>query len=446
MTYLLENRSGDLRVAIVFGYGAWGNVRRSIECVKCAGLLPLLLVNAECDEYTSLLPGSLILRSVWLNRNHDRLWQEVLERLAFLGIEGVDSIAAMVNFTDRCWACYLDLTARFGRCATLPRAAVLRSVNKANLRHATRGTSFEVPHMVWQMDKPNAEDAAFATIRSWCCKYVVVKPLFGQSGEAITKVQVDDSTFGESLRNAIAKVHALQCTIYGDDITCELLVSDTKVQVNRLALVEQYVRGSEYSVEGLVSDTGVIETVLVQIKSKQEEVPAFRDLEYAASRNGPDEDIIKGVSDLLNLVGLTCSAFHIELKRCEDGRIVPIEINARMGGGSIVDLFFAGCGVDLQGRAIAMQLAKHRAPCVRLTTVIQPEVGTVGTIVAYTGLDEVAREADVVFVKRLAPVGSVVGPIDREMYLVEFCVVGASLADAQARAAQLKERIRIVIA
>ncbi|MFH0240874.1 ATP-grasp domain-containing protein [Streptomyces sp. HK10] len=113
------------------------------------------------------------------------------------------------------------------------------------------------------------------------------------------------------------------------------------------ALVEEYLAGPEYSVEGYVLD-GRTTVVAVTEKILGPE-PHFAELGHtvpAPLPTGLEEEIGVYVEDVVRAVGLTVGPFHCEVRITAHGPVL-VEIGARMGGDRITDLVKLARGVDL---------------------------------------------------------------------------------------------------
>ena len=114
------------------------------------------------------------------------------------------------------------------------------------------------------------------------------------------------------------------------------------------ALIEEYVYGQEYSVEG-ISYRGDHEILAVTLKYTTGE-PHFIEtghMEPAPIDDGLRERVICVVIRALNALGIENGASHSEIKIDEGGDIKIIEIGSRMGGDAIgSDLVPLTTGID----------------------------------------------------------------------------------------------------
>ncbi len=131
---------------------------------------------------------------------------------------------------------------------------------------------------------------------------------------------------------------------------------------NGIVLVEAYVRGEEYSVDGLVYKGRYI---LGGITEKQRSVPPnCFDLALSMPPRIPDthvDTIVEAVDQALSALGFTNGATHIELILSPDGPRM-VEMAGRPGGARIpTDLVPLGYGIDYI--ADCFRIALGEAPC-----------------------------------------------------------------------------------
>lgn len=114
------------------------------------------------------------------------------------------------------------------------------------------------------------------------------------------------------------------------------------------ALIEEYVEGQEYSVEG-ISYNGIHHILAMTLKYTTG-APHFIEtghLEPASVSNEVFERVVKVVEHALDTLKIKNGASHSEIKIDDDGNIRIIEIGSRMGGDAIgSDLVFYSTGID----------------------------------------------------------------------------------------------------
>jgi argininosuccinate lyase len=109
------------------------------------------------------------------------------------------------------------------------------------------------------------------------------------------------------------------------------------------ALIEEYLRGTEYSVEIF---GGEVVGVTRKYLSRE---PFFVEVGHDFPAQGPEEvlrTIGRSAMQALSAVGLSWGPAHIEIRVTERGPIV-IEINPRLAGGFIPELVRESTGIDL---------------------------------------------------------------------------------------------------
>jgi biotin carboxylase len=124
------------------------------------------------------------------------------------------------------------------------------------------------------------------------------------------------------------------------------------------ALVEEYIAGPEFSVEGYVQHG---RTRVVSITEKLvSEPPAFIELGHTvpASLDATIRCVIRDwTAEVVRALGADCTVFHLEL-RLRDGNPHVIEFGARLAGDSIPSLIELSTGVNLAD--IFVRLATDR--------------------------------------------------------------------------------------
>ncbi|KUJ00685.1 ATP-grasp domain-containing protein [Vibrio sp. MEBiC08052] len=131
-------------------------------------------------------------------------------------------------------------------------------------------------------------------------------------------------------------------------------------------IVEEYIPGDEFSVEGVVIDDK-IEILSITEKILGEE-PYFVELGHIVG-NQLCETISNRISQyakfIVQAIGINIGPFHLELRVRPDGQPVAIEIAARMPGDKIVELIKQSSGIDLAQMTIAAYVNKKmsKEPC-----------------------------------------------------------------------------------
>lgn len=236
--------------------------------------------------------------------------EDIAEKCSKIGICGICGIATdLGNFTVNFVADKLGLPGN-GRDCTL------KSTNKRLMRKTFEEYGDPSPRSVLV--------ESVSDLSSLRLHYpVIVKPTDRSGSRAISKL---DSPVG--LHAAV--VRALEASF------------------ERKALVEEYVEGKEYSVEG-ISYSGR-HRILAITQKRTTGAPNFIEtghLEPAQLTSEVRQQVMKVVTHALDSLGVKNGASHSELKIDDKGRISIIEIGSRMGGDCIgSDLVYYSTGID----------------------------------------------------------------------------------------------------
>ncbi|MFJ4506782.1 ATP-grasp domain-containing protein [Streptomyces massasporeus] len=139
------------------------------------------------------------------------------------------------------------------------------------------------------------------------------------------------------------------------------LVTDPEPDMGKLhehrVLVEEYVRGPEFSADGYVLESGEV-TVVALSRTLLGPEPDFVELGHLTPALVDDatlKNVEAYVGDVVRAVGITSGPFHCELRLAADGPVL-IEIGARLPGDRIVELLRLVTGVSLPRVAVATAL------------------------------------------------------------------------------------------
>lgn len=254
---------------------------------------------------------------------------EILERCQEIGIDGITTIAS--DLATRAVGYVANAMGLAGNSLT----CVEKSTNKELMRKAFYENGDPSPKSVRV-----TKDAALGDLG--VTYPVIVKPSDRSGSRGITKLE---SPVG--LETAIAK--ALEQSFSG------------------VALVEEYARGREYSVE-YISYHGIHRFLTITEKFTTG-APHFIETAHLEPGRLPATMVeeVKGVvSHALDSLGVTDGASHSEIKISADGAINIIEIGARMGGDCIgSDLVRLSTGYDFTRAVIdvAMGTKPRALPC-----------------------------------------------------------------------------------
>jgi hypothetical protein len=214
-------------------------------------------------------------------------------------------------------------------------------------------------------------------------------------------------------------------------------------------LMEEYVEGPEFSVEGF-SFAG--RHVLVTVTEKLTDPLYFAELGHTvparidASVRG---HIMETVKDFLDVMGVKDGPSHTEVRVGTQGPVV-IESHNRIGGDHILDLVKAAFGVDLADYTVGWpfglvselpdQVDQKGGACVRFLH------GGPGQVAAVGSVDSLARQPDVLVAEVSVQVGDLVRPLRNNWdRLGLVAVVGADSDTAAARCEELVPQLPVTI-
>ena len=224
------------------------------------------------------------------------------------------------------------------------------------------------------------------------------------------------------------------------------------------AMLEEYVEGTELN--ALVAVRGGVPTLLTLSDRLRPQGPGFGVGWIHSFPSSLPSDVLAHVRDVaceaIRALGLQDGIAFPQLIATGDGRVVVVEVAARIAAGQMADLVRHGTGIELYGIAIAASLGLEmpdelvtprfvRPVAIRFLTA-SPGVLPVGTVTSIEGLDRVRSAPGVLDAGLYFDVGTTIRPlqadIDRRGYVI---ATGESPAEALAvaNAASTKLRIRV---
>ncbi|UTT59426.1 ATP-grasp domain-containing protein [Cellulosimicrobium cellulans] len=243
-----------------------------------------------------------------------------------------------------------------------PRLDVTRARQKDAMRAAFRAAGMRTPRSVVVDGDDVADDLPNFP--------VVVKPVDYSSSSGVALV-TDEEQLRAALRTAQQK------------------------SFRGVALVEEFVRGPEFSVEGVVSDGRAI---VVGVTQKQvTDPPWFVETGHLFPAELPEEArsaLVDEACRAVAAVGLTACAFHCELRLGPDGPVC-IEIAGRSGGDQIPRLVWEATGCDLYLAELAAILGEDperwMLPTRQRSAAIRFLEAVPGTVVRWPSASAAAR-------------------------------------------------------
>lgn len=237
--------------------------------------------------------------------------EKILQKCREIKIDAIATIASdLATITVNYVANEMGLSGNTMECTKI-------STNKYEMRRAFKNNNvktplFEIIDNVKDIDKLNE------------MKYpIIVKPTDRSGSRAITKIEKQ-----EQLVDAIEK--AIESSF------------------EKRAIVEEYIDGQEYSVEGITfKGEHKFLTITKKVTTGAPNFIETGHIEPVNLSKEMEEKIYSEISKALTALKITNSATHTEFKINKDGEIRIIEIGARMGGDCIgSDLVQISTGYD----------------------------------------------------------------------------------------------------
>ncbi len=216
-----------------------------------------------------------------------------------------------------------------------------------------------------------------------------------------------------------------------------MTANERGIAIPRAILVEEYVRGPEFSVEMFAGQ------VIGVVSKHLSGIPYFVETGHdcpASLTAGEDAALRNAACRAVAALGVGWGATHTELRMTDRGPLI-IEVNPRLAGGMIPSLIELTTGVNLIDRVIAHCTGQPYAPGRRrgehasIRFLLAPGEGVLASV---TGLDQGSALAGVRVVRLTHPVGSPVTIShsfrDRLGYAIAVGPDAATAADRAERA------------
>jgi biotin carboxylase len=167
--------------------------------------------------------------------------------------------------------------------------------------------------------------------------------------------------------DSAGSVHVSKAECYTQLVACyEGMCTDPWTEMGKgigsIAIVEAYIAGKEFSVEGYITQ-GKANIVAITEKFLGKE-PYFVELGHIVPADLPQavkEKLESYTARVIQALNIQVGAFHCEIRINNAGEPVLIEIAARLPGDKICDLIQLASGVDLYTAMIKSYLGKAKA-------------------------------------------------------------------------------------
>lgn len=215
-------------------------------------------------------------------------------------------------------------------------------------------------------------------------------------------------------------------------------------------LVEEFVEGPEFSVEGVF--LGGEPRILAVTAKEKAPPPFFVEVGHvlpAEISEADQADIQERVTAALSTLGLRTGAFHVELWLTADGPVLG-EVHGRFGGDWIHTMLqHAIPGLEVFGLVFEDMLglpSTHTSLAPRRGAAVRYLVPPPGQVTAIEGWEEVLAHPAVLHAQLLVRPGDVIKPLRQSADRAGFVVVGADdSALARKLAAELVDSVRFVV-
>ncbi len=181
--------------------------------------------------------------------------------------------------------------------------------NKFEAREKFRAEGFLVP----EYRKVRLDDSTPPDIEYPC----VLKPLGLSASRGV--IRADDAA---EFAAAAGRIRAILLTKE---------VASRREAADRFILVERFIPGREYALEGIVTH-GELQTLAIFDKPDPLDGPFFEETIYVAPSQGPTEAIIETTGRAVRTLGLTHGPIHAEMRVNEEG-VWMLEVAGRPIGG-----------------------------------------------------------------------------------------------------------------
>jgi cysteine synthase A len=303
---------------------------------------------------------------------------------------GDSTYAGITTTSDFYLATVADLAAGMGLPGNRP-SAVRICRDKARTRDALAAAGVSQPR--YAVVRPDADPGdAIATIGLPC----IIKPCDDTGSNNVRLCH----TTAEAV-DQVATIRGVSTNMRGQ-------------RTSRVAVVEEYIDGPEYSVETFsIADAPTFIGITAKHVTRPPHFVETGHLFPAVMPAETADDIWNTVQQALKAVGYAAGPAHTEVRIDPDGWVRIIEINARLAGGMIPELVREATGVDLlnqqlaaaSGRPVDLAPVRDRYAGIRFLTASHP-----GWLRAAHGLPEARAEANVTAVDLRCEPGAAVAP------------------------------------
>jgi len=210
---------------------------------------------------------------------------------------------------------------------------------------------------------------------------------------------------------------------------CEDKWTEMAKGVGTIAIVEEYIDGTEFSVEGFVDETGSHIVSITEKLTKGE--PFFVEMGHIVSAkidSSIREAIMQYMQQVVKALHINLGVYHAELKINKHGPVL-IEIAGRLAGDKICNLILLSTGVNL----FQIMLESHLGHPIKLDAVTIKQYAGIRyfspiglkTYSTITGIDELKSLTGYHDFKLLINPGQIIPPLANFMGRAAYCIFTA---------------------
>lgn len=207
-----------------------------------------------------------------------------------------------------------------------------------------------------------------------------------------------------------------------------------KHEICKSLLVEKYISGTEYSVEGIIDGNNIHVLAIHEKTRLLEKEGLVLDQEYLCPPKSSrvSAQISKTTKEAIEVLGLKDTAFHVEA-RYDGKNVFIVEVNPRIGGGYINDSVHLQTGVNLRECAVKQFLGENFEIIITLdniaTMYLIVSTNKRGRIKKIIGVEEVSNMPQVKKIKFYHKVGDMLGPFEAELDIMDVLITAPSRAE-----------------
>ncbi len=273
-------------------------------------------------------------------RNIEESLQKAREINSVIHIDGVIAIVEHAVPTAAAIAEELGLT-------YISTETAFRARNKYEMKNAYKNNGIKVAN--YQLISTLDEAIGFANNYGYP---IVIKPIIGGGSICVLKINTEDE-----LKENFDRVKREIINIYSIDSIYNQTINKYG---DRVVLVEEYIDGTEMSVESINFD-GNTDVIAIHEKEMFDKINIFPEAYFCTPASFSEKDqkkIIETTKQSNKALGINYGLTHTEYRLTKNGELYIIETGARMGGGPIFESVLNSTGVNMMHALLDISLNK----------------------------------------------------------------------------------------